>query len=268
MFHRVKSASQNQEIQNTNEPQQGDLEQAVQKSEREKEVKAVEIVEDVVIVEEQPEASASAQEESGAQLNIPEDEESEAPMPPQSAYAPGTYTNYGQHAAAAQQEPVQQDNTQIYQAPQMDDTQNRLLIGAGITISGEIEACNTLVVEGTVEASLKGARVVEIEESGTFYGAIEIEEATIAGRFEGELVVNGRLSVTSTGVITGAIAYKELEIEAGALIDGRLNPIREGAQAQATKPRHTQKKKTAPSRKTQQPANELFPPQQGNAAAE
>ena len=106
-----------------------------------------------------------------------------------------------------------------------DPKARRLVIGHGITMSGEIESCDLLVVEGTVEAALKGASVLEISESGMFYGTVEINEATIAGKFEGDLTVNGRLTVRSTGSITGAIAYKELAVEAGATIDGKITPL-------------------------------------------
>ena len=106
-----------------------------------------------------------------------------------------------------------------------------LTIGRGITMSGEIEACDYLLVEGTVEAALKGASVLDISETGTFYGTVEIQEATVAGRFEGELTVQGRLTIRAGGIVTGSIAYGELEVEAGAIIDGRMTPI---AAVQAT----------------------------------
>ncbi len=101
-----------------------------------------------------------------------------------------------------------------------------LTIGRGINMSGEIEACDHLLVEGTVEAALKGAKVLDIADSGVFYGTVEIEEATIAGRFEGDITVNGRLTIKSSGVITGSIAYRELEVEAGAMLDGRMTPLK------------------------------------------
>lgn len=101
----------------------------------------------------------------------------------------------------------------------------RLTIGAGITMSGEIECCDYLLVEGTVEAALKGANFLDIAESGVFYGTVEIDEATISGRFEGDITVHGRLTIASTGMITGSISYKELEVEAGAVIDGKLTPL-------------------------------------------
>jgi cytoskeletal protein CcmA (bactofilin family) len=103
--------------------------------------------------------------------------------------------------------------------------QRKLVVGMGITMSGEIECCDTLLVEGTVEAALKGASVLHVAETGIFYGTVEIDEATIAGRFEGDLTVNGRLTVKSTGSITGSIVYKELAIEAGAALDGKVSPL-------------------------------------------
>jgi len=106
-----------------------------------------------------------------------------------------------------------------------DPKARRLVIGQGITMSGEIESCDLLIVEGTVEAALKGASVLEISESGMFYGTVEINEATIAGKFEGDLTVNGRLTIRATGSITGAVSYKELAAEAGATIDGKITPL-------------------------------------------
>jgi cytoskeletal protein CcmA (bactofilin family) len=117
--------------------------------------------------------------------------------------------------------------------PSMSAGDSRLIIGRGISISGEIEACDHLIVEGTVEAALKGASNLEIAENGTFYGTVDIQEATVAGRFEGDITVHGRLTVRATGVITGSINYKELEIEAGAIVDARLTPA--GAQNDARK---------------------------------
>ena len=120
------------------------------------------------------------------------------------------------------------------ESTQTVSTGRKLVIGEGITMSGEIEACDHLIVEGTVEATLKGASILDVSQSGMFYGAVEIAEATIAGRFEGELTVAGRLTIRSTGSVIGSISYKELAVEAGAMIDGKINPLREGAKAVAT----------------------------------
>ncbi len=115
---------------------------------------------------------------------------------------------------------------QSHESAPLSAADRTLTIGRGINMSGEIEACDHLVVEGTVEAALKGSKVLEILESGTFYGTVEIEEATIAGRFEGDITVNGRLTISSTGAITGSIAYRELEVESGAVLDGKMTPLK------------------------------------------
>lgn len=99
----------------------------------------------------------------------------------------------------------------------------KLTIGQGITMSGEIENCDQLLVEGTVEATLNGAKLLDIAESGIFYGSVDIEEAVIAGRFEGDLTVDGRVTVESTGTVIGTITYRELTVEAGANIEGKIS---------------------------------------------
>lgn len=121
--------------------------------------------------------------------------------------------------------------------PRGSQQERRLVIGQGITMSGEIEACDYLLVEGTLEAALKGAKILDIAECGTFYGSVEIEEATVAGRFEGELTVNGRLTIKSGGSVTGSVAYKELSVEAGATLDGKISPLASVGAAKAEAPK-------------------------------
>ncbi len=99
----------------------------------------------------------------------------------------------------------------------------KLTIGQGITMSGEIENCDQLLVEGTVEATLNGAKLLDIAETGIFYGSVDIEEAVIAGRFEGDLTVDGRVTIESTGTVIGTITYRELTVEAGANIEGKIS---------------------------------------------
>jgi cytoskeletal protein CcmA (bactofilin family) len=98
----------------------------------------------------------------------------------------------------------------------------KLIVGREITLSGEIAACDHLIVEGTVEASVKECHRLEVAEAGLFRGAVEIHEAEIAGRFEGQITVQGRLSVRSTGRIEGKIQYGELAVDAGGTLDGEI----------------------------------------------
>jgi cytoskeletal protein CcmA (bactofilin family) len=100
--------------------------------------------------------------------------------------------------------------------------ERKLIVGKGLSLSGEITACDILVVEGKVEAKLTDGKMLEITESGQFRGSVEIESADIAGRYDGQLNVHGRLTVRGTGRVSGMIKYGELEVNAGGQIIGEL----------------------------------------------
>jgi len=103
------------------------------------------------------------------------------------------------------------------------DDGRRLVVGRDIVLSGTIGACDNLIVEGRVEAELNDSKRIEISDSGSFKGSVEIDEAVIAGHFEGSLTVRDRLVVKSTGRIEGVIRYGELEIQSGGVVRGDID---------------------------------------------
>lgn len=105
------------------------------------------------------------------------------------------------------------------------DTGRKLIVGRGIGLSGEISACDHLVVEGRIEAKLKDCRRIDIADTGVFKGSADIQEADIAGRFEGDLSVRGRLELRGTGTVSGTVRYGELMVEAGGRIMGSIEPL-------------------------------------------
>jgi cytoskeletal protein CcmA (bactofilin family) len=98
----------------------------------------------------------------------------------------------------------------------------KLIIGREIALSGEITACDWLIVEGRVEANLMNCRDLDIAESGEFKGSASIEDAEISGRFEGNLVVRKLLLIKAGGRVSGTIRYGEIEIERGGQISGDI----------------------------------------------
>ena len=101
----------------------------------------------------------------------------------------------------------------------------KLVVGREIRLSGEITACDKLVVEGQVEASLSDARVIEVAPTGYFKGDAQVNEADISGRFEGELVARDRLIVRASGRISGSIRYGCIVIESGGEISGDMQTL-------------------------------------------
>jgi cytoskeletal protein CcmA (bactofilin family) len=107
-----------------------------------------------------------------------------------------------------------------------DEPGKRLIVGHGISLSGEITACDRLVVDGSVQVTLNQTRAIEITESGRFTnGKAEVEEAEISGVYEGDLTVRNRLLIRSTGQVKGTVRYGEIEVERGGRISGTISML-------------------------------------------
>ena len=100
-----------------------------------------------------------------------------------------------------------------------------LIVGREIDLSGEIAACDKLVVEGQVEAVLNDCRQIEIAAGGYFKGTAVVDDARINGVFEGSLTVRNTLVIQSSGTVGGDVRYGELEIERGGRLAGSIHSL-------------------------------------------
>jgi cytoskeletal protein CcmA (bactofilin family) len=103
----------------------------------------------------------------------------------------------------------------------------QLIVGHGVSLSGEVTSCARLIIEGSVEANLHDCHDVDIAETGHFKGVASIDNAEVRGRFEGDLVVRKRLLIRATGHVSGKITYSEIEIEHGGRVSGEIEVYRE-----------------------------------------
>jgi cytoskeletal protein CcmA (bactofilin family) len=104
----------------------------------------------------------------------------------------------------------------------LDAEARKLIVGREIALSGEINSCDKLIIEGSVEANLQDCHDVDIAESGLFKGSATIDDAEVRGRFEGNLIVRKRLLIRATGRVSGTIRYGQIEIECGGQISGDI----------------------------------------------
>ncbi len=101
----------------------------------------------------------------------------------------------------------------------------RLIVGPEVKLKGaEILDCDTLVVEGRVEATMD-SRVIRIAEHGSFVGKVSIDIAEIHGSFEGELTARSQLIIHSTGRVSGTIRYGKLVADEGCELCGDINVL-------------------------------------------
>ncbi|MFH0132858.1 polymer-forming cytoskeletal protein [Variovorax sp. EL159] len=108
-------------------------------------------------------------------------------------------------------------------APAAKEGGSKLTVGPNIKLKGvEITDCDTLVVEGLVEATMD-SRLMQIAEQGEFKGSAEIDIAEIRGVFDGNLTVREKLVIHSTGKVTGKIRYGKIVIEEGGQLSGEIS---------------------------------------------
>ena len=101
-------------------------------------------------------------------------------------------------------------------------TGSKLTVGPNIKLKGvEITDCDTLVVEGTVEATMD-SRVIQIAAEGAFRGSAEIDIAETHGEFEGNLTVRDKLVIFGSGRVHGKIRYGKVIIEEGGQLTGEI----------------------------------------------
>jgi len=96
------------------------------------------------------------------------------------------------------------------------------VLGADVTIKGDIAASADLHIDGTVEGDIRCASLVQGEGS-TIHGAVTAEAARLAGRVTGSITAR-ELVILKSARIEGDVHYDALTIEQGAQVDGRFAP--------------------------------------------
>ena len=116
-------------------------------------------------------------------------------------------------------------------------TESRLTVGPEVKLKGaEIEDCDTLVVEGRVEATMD-SRIIQIAEKGVFSGKVGVDVAEVHGHFDGELTARKQLIVHAGGRVSGKIRYGRIVVEEGGEVSGDVAMIE--IDAVISKPKET-----------------------------
>lgn len=109
-----------------------------------------------------------------------------------------------------------------------DDNQNGcLVVGEGVKLSGNFVVPNTASISGTIDGDLT-AREILVGPSGVLKGKVTADLVDVRGEIHESVTSNKALFVRSTGKVSGAVRYAEIEIEKGGDLQGNLSKI-EGA---------------------------------------
>jgi len=106
--------------------------------------------------------------------------------------------------------------------------QNRIdcLIGAGTTINGEINFSGGLRVDGHVRGNVISAEdkpgTLVLSDQARIEGEIRVAHAVINGTVVGPVNAVEYVELQGKANVTGDVHYRTLEIQLGAVVQGRL----------------------------------------------
>lgn len=96
------------------------------------------------------------------------------------------------------------------------------VIGGSIKVKGNFQGQGDIVIEGSVEGSLKTEANLFIGNQAKVVANIEAKDATINGEVRGNIKARNYLSIGENAKIFGDVHYGEISISRGAIINGQL----------------------------------------------
>ncbi len=97
------------------------------------------------------------------------------------------------------------------------------IIGPGMKVIGDCITDGTMRVEGEVEGSIKAGKAVVVGKEGSVDGNIETQDAVISGKVNGTINAASRLELQSTCRIDGEVYVRRMQLEEGAILNGRVH---------------------------------------------
>lgn len=106
-----------------------------------------------------------------------------------------------------------------------------LVVGRGISLQGTVADAERLVVEGNVESQMIQAAELHIAQSGVFKGEVQVEDADIAGAFDGTITARGSLTIRASGRVSGTVRCRRFSVEEGGQLSGRMEMLTDATAA-------------------------------------
>ncbi len=103
-----------------------------------------------------------------------------------------------------------------------ESVQNSInLVCSSTIIEGNIQTEGDIRIDGKLHGNLNAQQRVVVGEQSIIEGNITCKDCDVSGTINGNLIVKGILSLTSTAKIIGDIEIEKLSIEPGAILSGK-----------------------------------------------
>ncbi len=97
------------------------------------------------------------------------------------------------------------------------------VIGPSIKVKGDFHGEGDIIIEGSVEGEISTKQFISVGSNAKIIANITASNAKIAGTINGNLKIDGYLEILNTAVINGSVVAREISIEKGAVLHGKLN---------------------------------------------
>jgi cytoskeletal protein CcmA (bactofilin family) len=96
------------------------------------------------------------------------------------------------------------------------------VVGAGTVIVGNIRGKGHFIVSGDIhgDGELDGA--LHLAVTANWHGTVHADQAIVAGKITGGLIVKDKLEIGYTAVIRGRVSARTIAIAKGAIVDGQI----------------------------------------------
>lgn len=125
-------------------------------------------------------------------------------------------------------------NMQTIIEPGANPRADTTIIGSGADFNGTLNSPGIIRIDGSFEGELNVDGSVIVGESGKIKGNIKTSKITIAGTVDGNIHCSGTLELMSSGKLYGDMEVKGVNIEDGAIFDGKCTMIRPPSEPEKT----------------------------------
>ena len=101
------------------------------------------------------------------------------------------------------------------------DSHIATIISEGCIIDGNITSNHSLKIDGIINGNVDAKQGVILGDTGRILGHVKSAEAVVFGQIQGDILVN-KLEIRSTGKIYGDIKTDSIEMEFGAIYNGKV----------------------------------------------
>ena len=100
----------------------------------------------------------------------------------------------------------------------------KVIIGNGVKIKGEISEADEVQIDGQADITVDTTNLL-VGGTGDLKGNITSDNLDVWGKLEGDVKVNGTLTIQDQGSVSGNIEYQELQIKLGGKIKGDVKSL-------------------------------------------